>query len=260
MQNIMPVNPSVYAIFPTLKSYSTAENALPRIVNCLKEFEPGKTEKLYAEVRNFIDGFPRLPLWERFKDFFGLSNTAENQRNAIVLLMAAALQYARPTTLHLVDDADEALSACLSKFVGGDAEDEMREWTALAIASVLKECRLGTNEAINMSAMTIKSVTYSTISNLEGTLSFRFGDDKVGTSSFLSKFLNGVNLPFSVTGVLWETENDEIVAELTDTPSTNTVSLNILASFLSETSRPKAACHSARSSKNQEMVPMPQEY
>jgi len=40
---------------------------------------------LRPAVDNFRQIFGKLPLWERIKDFFGLSNTADNQRNMTVL-------------------------------------------------------------------------------------------------------------------------------------------------------------------------------
>lgn len=58
------------------------------IDSCIYVNDRQAEKALQNAVRAFRDTFPRLSLWERFKDFFNLSESAENQRSvtAIVLI------------------------------------------------------------------------------------------------------------------------------------------------------------------------------
>ncbi|HHL2713324.1 TPA: hypothetical protein ACQ39K_005008, partial [Yersinia enterocolitica] len=59
--------------------------AISRLRKGLEQGINGNNELLHAAITGFRDTFPTLSLWERFKDFFGLSDTADNRRDAATL-------------------------------------------------------------------------------------------------------------------------------------------------------------------------------
>lgn len=53
---------------------------------------------LHTVIKSFKNSFPKLSIWERFKDIFGLSNSADEQRDMMVLIVAAQCEKVKKTT------------------------------------------------------------------------------------------------------------------------------------------------------------------
>lgn len=140
-------------------------------------------------ITTLRDTFPKLSLWERIKDFFGMSDTADNRRDAAVLYAASALaEYT-----HL--DADyprvsEALAGQLQE--AGLAPVQENALTETLVAGAL--ARLLDRNPDLADRMTLQEVRTEVTDTgsvcLHGRVSF--GNAETGAP----EFLRDVSLPF----------------------------------------------------------------
>lgn len=108
------------------------------VQQCIK----GKDVLLRNAVVKFLDAFPKLTVWERIKDFFGLSDTAENRRNMTTLYITGMVQHYRNKLSHADYDL---VSRSLCRMLGeteltkGPTPDRIEMLTATAVARLLTQ-------------------------------------------------------------------------------------------------------------------------
>ncbi|WP_253381792.1 hypothetical protein [unidentified bacterial endosymbiont] len=140
---------------------------------------------LSRAVTSLRDTFPKLSLWERIKDFFGLSDTADTQRDAAILYAYSELTMLRPNNGDN-DALSEALARLMQQTYGLETRDIRMD--ALATEAVV---RLLDRHPLLASFITLKDAALTTdpsgVICLRGELFFKDG--------IVPDFLSGVRLP-----------------------------------------------------------------
>lgn len=194
----------------------TDKDKLQELGNIIKNSHNGNRNILNKAVYGFLDVFPRLSLWERFKDFFRLSDTADNQRDMATLCIAETYQ----KNITNCNDADNAMTFSelkhalkhngLSPFKCADI-DELIAFTTTRLLN--REPNL--IEHIHFEKMKIETDRSTGAVRLKGLVSF--GSHTSSESDVLQRlpFCTTVRSPEAASYSLIELMSDESVISFT---------------------------------------------
>lgn len=192
----------VNAISPPLKPSSPLEfSVLPKMQQSFSEgvsmYAQNKSDKTLCDVVTILrDIFPKLSFWERFKDFFGLSDTADNRRDTTILYAASML-----TTVYISHEYDDdVISQAFARQLQEVGLAPVQENARMEnlVAEVL--ARLLDRNPQLADLITLQETNFTTTSGPEtvslcGVVSF--GSDRINVPEFLKE----MRLPFQTRAV-----------------------------------------------------------
>ncbi|HHL2713240.1 TPA: hypothetical protein ACQ39K_004908 [Yersinia enterocolitica] len=187
----------VNAISAPLKPSAVLELSVPpemrlSFVEGLCEYAQNHSDMtLCNAVTTLWDTFPELSLWEKFKDFFGLSDTADNRRDTAILYAADMLAAIDITSEYNYDWISRALAQQLQEVGLAPVQENalMETLVAEALARLLDR-----NPQL-ADLITLQKTDFTTTSEPE-TVSLSgevtFGSDRTDVPAFLKE----MRLPF----------------------------------------------------------------